>query len=60
MGAIGALIRQLLLHPVTRETFLPTIEVTAVMLAVAGAMFAFALWSITRRQLKREQNAALK
>jgi hypothetical protein len=60
MGAIGALIRQLRLHPLTRETFFPTIEVTAVMLAVTGAMSAFALWSITRGQVKREQDAAPK
>lgn len=52
MGAIGALIRQLRLHPMTRETILPTIEVTSVMLAVAGAVFSFALWSIIRRQIQ--------
>jgi hypothetical protein len=50
IGAFTQLIEQLRRHPLMRENLGPTIATTAIMCAVVGAMYAFALWMNGRRR----------
>ena len=54
IGAISSLIQQLREHPLTRMTFIPTIETTAAMCLVAAIVSTFGLWNIERARRKRE------
>lgn len=55
LGSTIELIRQLRLHPLSRDTAAPTIGLTAVFLLVTGSVFIFGLWNVDRNRRKREK-----
>lgn len=54
LGSTIELFRQLRLYPLSRNNAVPTIELTALFLVVAGAMSIFGLWNIDRNRRKHE------
>lgn len=52
IGAVIALIRQLLSHPASHSHILATVEIASIICAVVALMTAFTLWMAHRRDTK--------